>query len=100
MTVHKKILLVEDDHATRVGMSILLERAGYDVVATESVQQGRTVLEEALPDLEEALVSGHAHHHHGKHAPETPYVRESPKVGRNDPCPCGSGKKFKKCHGG
>jgi len=27
------------------------------------------------------------------------YVRETPKVGRNDPCPCGSGKKFKKCCG-
>jgi preprotein translocase subunit SecA len=25
--------------------------------------------------------------------------RDVPKVGRNDPCPCGSGKKFKKCHG-
>ena len=25
--------------------------------------------------------------------------RDSSKVGRNDPCPCGSGKKFKKCHG-
>jgi preprotein translocase subunit SecA len=25
--------------------------------------------------------------------------REMPKVGRNDPCPCGSGKKYKKCHG-
>jgi preprotein translocase subunit SecA len=25
--------------------------------------------------------------------------RETPKVGRNDPCPCGSGKKFKNCHG-
>jgi preprotein translocase subunit SecA len=24
---------------------------------------------------------------------------EEPKVGRNDPCPCGSGKKYKKCHG-
>lgn len=24
--------------------------------------------------------------------------RKPPKVGRNDPCPCGSGKKFKKCH--
>ena len=24
---------------------------------------------------------------------------EGPKVGRNDPCPCGSGKKYKKCHG-
>jgi preprotein translocase subunit SecA len=28
-----------------------------------------------------------------------PVVRETPKVGRNDPCPCGSGKKYKKCHG-
>jgi preprotein translocase subunit SecA len=28
-----------------------------------------------------------------------PIVNEQPKVGRNDPCPCGSGKKFKKCHG-
>jgi uncharacterized protein len=25
--------------------------------------------------------------------------RETPKVGRNDPCPCGSGKKYKQCHG-
>jgi hypothetical protein len=29
-----------------------------------------------------------------------PTVRPTPKVGRNDPCPCGSGKKFKKCCGG
>ena len=28
-----------------------------------------------------------------------PVVRDAPKVGRNDPCPCGSGKKFKKCCG-
>jgi preprotein translocase subunit SecA len=27
-----------------------------------------------------------------------PIIR-APKVGRNDPCPCGSGKKFKNCHG-
>jgi len=34
-------------------------------------------------------------------APEhiEPIRRETPKVGRNDPCPCGSGKKYKKCHG-
>jgi uncharacterized protein YecA (UPF0149 family) len=25
--------------------------------------------------------------------------RQTPKVGRNDPCPCGSGKKYKKCCG-
>lgn len=28
-----------------------------------------------------------------------PFVRESGKVGRNQPCPCGSGKKYKQCHG-
>jgi len=31
--------------------------------------------------------------------PAAPFVREAPKVGRNDPCHCGSGKKFKHCHG-
>ncbi|MEK9824536.1 MAG: SEC-C metal-binding domain-containing protein, partial [Gammaproteobacteria bacterium] len=30
---------------------------------------------------------------------QTPYVRGGRKVGRNDPCPCGSGKKYKQCHG-
>lgn len=30
---------------------------------------------------------------------ETPFVREDKKVGRNEPCPCGSGKKYKQCHG-
>jgi len=29
----------------------------------------------------------------------TPAKREENKVGRNDPCPCGSGKKYKRCHG-
>jgi preprotein translocase subunit SecA len=28
-----------------------------------------------------------------------PYVRAEPKLGRNDPCFCGSGRKYKKCHG-
>jgi uncharacterized protein YecA (UPF0149 family) len=28
-----------------------------------------------------------------------PIRRDMPKVGRNDLCPCGSGKKYKKCHG-
>jgi preprotein translocase subunit SecA len=32
-------------------------------------------------------------------APAAPYVRDLPKVGRNEPCPCGSGKKYKHCHG-
>jgi len=46
---------------------------------------------------EEALASASA-----EPAPaETPqtFTREQPKVGRNEPCPCGSGKKYKQCHG-
>jgi preprotein translocase subunit SecA len=36
----------------------------------------------------------------GTAASEAPKpVRAGAKVGRNDPCPCGSGKKYKKCHG-
>ena len=35
----------------------------------------------------------------GKMVSAGQYRRETPKVGRNDPCPCGSGKKFKKCCG-
>ncbi len=32
-------------------------------------------------------------------APSQPFTREGRKVGRNEPCPCGSGKKYKQCHG-
>jgi uncharacterized protein len=34
-----------------------------------------------------------------KRIPDT-QRRDGPKIGRNDPCPCGSGKKYKSCHGG
>ncbi|MBV8721774.1 MAG: SEC-C domain-containing protein, partial [Candidatus Eremiobacteraeota bacterium] len=32
-------------------------------------------------------------------SPAKPVQRDQPKVGRNELCPCGSGKKFKRCHG-
>ena len=35
----------------------------------------------------------------GDFVPDRPMVRETPRIGRNDPCPCGSGKKYKKCCG-
>ncbi|MFY9178695.1 MAG: preprotein translocase subunit SecA [Venatoribacter sp.] len=35
----------------------------------------------------------------GQNAAAQPFVRDGDKVGRNDPCPCGSGKKYKHCHG-
>jgi preprotein translocase subunit SecA len=44
-------------------------------------------------ELQQARMAG------GGEATETAQRRTGEKVGRNDPCPCGSGKKFKKCHG-
>jgi preprotein translocase subunit SecA len=44
----------------------------------------------ASDDSEEAAAAEAVH---------TPFVRDSRKVGRNEPCPCGSGKKYKHCHG-
>jgi SWIM/SEC-C metal-binding protein len=53
------------------------------IVLIAGVEPDKT---EDISDLDRAL-----------HPPEP--VRGSPKVGRNDQCPCGSGKKFKKCCG-
>ncbi len=39
------------------------------------------------------------HCQHGHSHPLKPFVRQQEKIGRNDPCPCGSQKKYKKCHG-
>lgn len=59
----------------------------------------RQALAQQIP---QALLDIHAFwlpHRHGMTA-HSQVQRSSPKVGRNDPCPCGSGKKFKKCCGG
>jgi preprotein translocase subunit SecA len=45
-------------------------------------------------DYDEALGTGD-----GEKGAAQPQVNAGPKVGRNDPCPCGSGKKYKHCHG-
>ncbi len=42
---------------------------------------------------------GHVHGPHCNHGPAEPARNPLKDVGRNDPCPCGSGTKFKKCHG-
>jgi preprotein translocase subunit SecA len=48
-------------------------------------------------DYEEAL--GNAPEENEAEAGNVPFERAGVKVGRNDPCPCGSGKKYKQCHG-
>ncbi|MDH3414342.1 MAG: SEC-C metal-binding domain-containing protein, partial [Gammaproteobacteria bacterium] len=46
-----------------------------------------------------ALASGPGPDAETESESKTPFVRQGRKVGRNEPCPCGSGKKYKQCHG-
>ncbi len=58
--------------------------------APENVQYHHADYDEALVQSPDNGSTGEEHR---------PFVRDERKVGRNDPCPCGSGKKFKQCHG-
>ena len=72
------------DEMTR---SIWEDTVGFllHVARTENIQRQRV----ATPVMTNA----------GGQAEKKPVVNKEKKVGRNDPCPCGSGKKYKKCHG-
>jgi preprotein translocase subunit SecA len=82
-----------------------------DIVRREVTQRLVTVQVRSQSDVEEAAqretVENVQYHHEGYDealgtgdAPKKPRpVHAEPKVGRNDPCPCGSGKKYKHCHG-
>jgi preprotein translocase subunit SecA len=59
----------------------------------------RRALDGTAEEFVEAARTGEHAHHHGAAEPTQPIVNKAPKLGRNDPCWCGSGKKFKKCHG-
>jgi hypothetical protein len=56
----------------------------------------KNALESTAPEFEHTVSTGTAAHHHAPHA-DKPFVHRAAKTGRNDPCPCGSGRKFKQC---
>jgi preprotein translocase subunit SecA len=58
--------------------------------APENVQYHHAAYDEALAQPDGGQPTGEEH---------KPFVRGRQKMGRNDPCPCGSGKKYKQCHG-
>jgi uncharacterized protein YecA (UPF0149 family) len=49
------------------------------------------------PDAFEDQCEDHHHHKGCQHSKQRLPLIITPKIGRNDPCPCGSGKKHKKC---
>jgi len=64
------------------------------MVSTSADELEEAFLRRKRRELEQARMAGG-----GESQPVQQVVRSQEKVGRNDPCPCGSGKKYKKCHG-
>jgi len=63
-----------------------MQQEGTPATEPEQDQGGHVHGPDCAQDHDQAMV------HTGE-----PFRRSDPKVGRNDPCPCGSGRKFKKC---
>ncbi|WP_240023161.1 preprotein translocase subunit SecA [Serratia marcescens] len=86
----------------------MLESLKYEVISVLSKVQVRMpeeveALEQQRREEAERLAQHQQLSHHDENAlvtedPNAPAIAER-KVGRNDPCPCGSGKKYKQCHG-
>ncbi|HFD11125.1 MAG TPA: preprotein translocase subunit SecA [Crenotrichaceae bacterium] len=77
-------------------------QADEDVVAMEEEQRtDETALEYQHAEAASALEDPEQPEQQNPQPqePQRPYVRDTQKVGRNSPCPCGSGKKYKQCHG-
>ena len=69
-----------------------------EVVATLDKEHPLASLDEAIEDLIVIVADLEDLTRDRRYKVET-IKRDAPKVGRNDPCPCGSGRKFKQCHG-
>jgi len=89
----------------------MLENIKFDVVSLLSKVQVRDADDvDAVEEQRRREAASHGvqyKHEQGSAMPQqeedpaahTPFKREGVKVGRNEPCPCGSGKKYKQCHG-
>ncbi|HPW86554.1 MAG TPA: SEC-C metal-binding domain-containing protein, partial [Chitinophagales bacterium] len=85
-------------------VTTFLMKGSLPVQDAEQIQQHRQrkVVERTKETRGDGTVEDE--YHGGEAAAEQPQEKQQPvraelKIGRNDPCPCGSGKKFKQCHG-
>jgi preprotein translocase subunit SecA len=78
---------------TRILMTVKIRTAEEAQAVAEKEQVELRNVQYQHADHDEALERANAE------TKVQPFVRGGQKVGRNDPCPCGSGKKYKQCHG-
>ncbi|MBI9070390.1 MAG: YchJ family protein [Melioribacteraceae bacterium] len=111
-TIHPDQRTDYDEKATKewshgsewLGLEIINTEAGTEADEEGTVefkakfkQQGYDLDHHELSEFKKA--DGKWYFFNGEAVANKPVVREEPKIGRNDPCTCGSGKKYKKCCG-
>ena len=104
-----KTILIADDEPDQIAtLEALLSQRGYKVIGASNGEQAFAKaldLEHPLKSLDAGIedlvanVVALADLGRAEQFSVDTVRRVEPKVGRNDPCPCGSGKKFKQCHG-
>jgi len=70
-----------------------------DAIEQRRIQEAQKEHSTLVHQQASAMNSGGEQEQPKEAQPQTPYTRDGVKVGRNQPCPCGSGKKYKQCHG-
>jgi hypothetical protein len=89
------------DEDARARFEPLLDRADSEF-ADLMEDVSRYSLEKVISLASGSIANGSNNHHYEalpEADPAAQPLRAAPKIGRNDPCPCGSGKKYKQCHG-
>ena len=91
--------------------SDMLERIKHEVIGVlskvqvraeadvEAVEQQRRSQSQVKYQHDQANSMGEAPAESAEAEEHKPFTRQGRKIGRNEPCPCGSGKKYKQCHG-
>ena len=74
-------------------------RAEEDVQAVDAQRQSDSQMQFQHEEARSATAGSGPVQSEGGVPQDQPYIRSGRKVGRNEPCPCGSGEKFKRCHG-
>ena len=101
------------DHAEASKWALSSDWLGMDVVTTKQETPNMAIVEFKAYYKEKSAEKVNVHHEYARFSKKNnqwlyedgkimglePYVRQGDKVGRNDPCLCGSGKKYKKCCG-
>lgn len=99
----KKLLILSTKEGTASDTKGVVEFSAFYELEGEDVQLHEVSQFRKDKNGQWLFVDGDAHIHPADedvqafHAAQEPLVRKEDKIGRNDPCPCGSGRKYKKC---